>query len=136
LRISWFASSATRSTRRIAIAPTTRDRTDESWFESESEETAKPIPRLTLRRYANAYHGKHVETPKHAQHWINSIEQHVPAALLNSCIDRVTRGRAARSAGADPACRAGDRVADLSAPGDDDLRCGGDRRTAPTKNCS
>jgi hypothetical protein len=116
-----------------------RDRTDDSWFEAESEETAKPIPRVTLRRYANAYHGKHVEpvrAPKHAQQWINSIEQHVPAALLNSCIDRVTRGRAARSAGADPACRAGDRVADLSAPGDVDLRCGGDRRTAPTKNCS
>jgi len=70
-----------------------RDRNDDSWFEPESEETPKPIHRVTLRRYANAYHGKHVEpmrTPKHAQQWINSIEQHVPAALLNSCIDRIT----------------------------------------------
>jgi len=47
----------------------------------------------TLRGYARIYHEKHVEplrTVKHAQQWINSIEQHVPASLLDTSIDRVT----------------------------------------------
>ena len=46
----------------------------------------------TLRGYARIYHEKHVEplrTVKHAQQWINSIEQHVPAALLDASIDRI-----------------------------------------------
>ena len=47
----------------------------------------------TLRGYARAYHEKHVEplrTVKHAQQWINSIEQHVPASLLDTTMDRIT----------------------------------------------
>jgi len=47
----------------------------------------------TLRSYAKAYHEKHVEplrTLKHGQQWINSIEQHVPAALLDAMLDRIT----------------------------------------------
>jgi integrase len=47
----------------------------------------------TLRSYAKAYHEKHVEplrTLKHGQQWINSIEQHVPAALQNATLDRIT----------------------------------------------
>lgn len=47
----------------------------------------------TLRSYAKAYHERHVEplrTFKHGQQWINSIEQHVPAALLNATLDRIT----------------------------------------------
>lgn len=47
----------------------------------------------TLRKYAKAYHEKNVEplrTLKHGQQWINSIEQHVPAALLDSTLDRIT----------------------------------------------
>jgi hypothetical protein len=48
----------------------------------------------TLLSYAKAYHEKHVEplgTLKHGQQWINSIEQHVPAALLNATLDRIPR---------------------------------------------
>jgi integrase len=48
---------------------------------------------MTLRRCARTYHEKHVEpvrTAKHAQQWLNSIEQHVSAELLDSCIDRIT----------------------------------------------
>ena len=44
-------------------------------------------------QYAKAYHEKHVEplrTFKHGQQWINSIEQHVPAALLDATLDRIT----------------------------------------------
>ncbi len=47
----------------------------------------------TLRSYAKAYHEKHVEplrTLKHGQQWINSIEQHVPAELLDATLDRIT----------------------------------------------
>jgi integrase len=47
----------------------------------------------TLRSYAKAYHERHVEplrTFKHGQQWINSIEQHVPAALLDATLDRIT----------------------------------------------
>jgi len=47
----------------------------------------------TLRSYAKAYHEKHVEplrTLKHGQQWINSIEQHVPSALLDATLDRIT----------------------------------------------
>src|SRR5207244_10082409 len=47
----------------------------------------------TLRGYARIYHEKHVEplrTFKHARQWINRIEQHVPASLLDMSIDRVT----------------------------------------------
>lgn len=46
----------------------------------------------TLRGYARIYHEKHVEplrTVKHARQWINSIEQHVSAALLDTTIDRI-----------------------------------------------
>jgi hypothetical protein len=49
----------------------------------------------TLRGYARIYHEKHVEplrTVKHAQQWINSIEQHVSASLLDTTIDRITAG--------------------------------------------
>jgi integrase len=41
---------------------------------------------LTLRRVARTYHEAAVEPkrgPKHSQQWINSIEQHVPAAILD-----------------------------------------------------
>jgi integrase len=47
----------------------------------------------TLRSYARAYHEKHVEpvrTFKHRQQWINSIEQHVSAPLLDTTLDRIT----------------------------------------------
>ena len=47
----------------------------------------------TLRSYTKSYHEKHVEplrTFKHGRQWLNSIEQHVPAALLDSTIDRIT----------------------------------------------
>ena len=47
----------------------------------------------TLRNYAKAYHEKHVEplrTFTHKQRRLNSIEQQVPAALLDELIDRVT----------------------------------------------
>jgi hypothetical protein len=47
----------------------------------------------TLRSYAKAYHEKHVEplrTFKHGQQWINSIEQHVPAVLLDATLDRIS----------------------------------------------
>lgn len=49
--------------------------------------------RVTLRRYVQTYHKANVEpvrTPKHAQQWINSIEQHLPATLLGLSLDRVT----------------------------------------------
>jgi integrase len=49
--------------------------------------------RATLRRYMREYHRKHVEPVrgfKHACQWINSIEQHVPVALLDATIDRIT----------------------------------------------
>ena len=47
----------------------------------------------TLRCYARAYHEKHVEplrTFKHGQQWINSIEQHVPGALLDTTLDLIS----------------------------------------------
>jgi integrase len=46
----------------------------------------------TLRHYARAYHARHIEpirTGKHGQQWINSIEQHVPAAILDAPLDRI-----------------------------------------------
>jgi integrase len=46
----------------------------------------------TLRRYARTYHERHIEpvhTGKHGQQWLNSIEQHVPAALLDTSLDRI-----------------------------------------------
>src|SRR6266478_3799565 len=49
--------------------------------------------RVTLRRYTREYHGKHVEPVrsfKHARQWINSIEQHVPCALLDTALDLVS----------------------------------------------
>ena len=48
---------------------------------------------MTLRRYVRAYHEKHVEpvrTCKHGKQWLSSIEQHVPAALLDSPLERIS----------------------------------------------
>jgi len=53
---------------------------------------ARPA-RAASNQQARAYHEKHVEPPrtfKHARQWINRIEQHVPASLLDMSIDRVT----------------------------------------------
>jgi hypothetical protein len=53
---------------------------------------ARPA-RAASNQQARAYHEKHVEPPrtfKHAQQWINRIEQHMPAPLLDMSIDRVT----------------------------------------------
>ncbi|HUN92304.1 MAG TPA: Arm DNA-binding domain-containing protein, partial [Burkholderiaceae bacterium] len=47
----------------------------------------------TLRRYARSYHAQHIEpirNGKHGQQWIRSIEQHVPAAILDEPLDRIT----------------------------------------------
>jgi integrase len=59
-----------------------------------SEDKAREDAAATsLRSYARAYHQKHVEpvrTFKHGQQWINSIEQHVPASLLDTTLDRIT----------------------------------------------
>ncbi len=47
----------------------------------------------TVRRVARAYHAAQVEpnrTGKHGQQWINSIEQHVPANILDQPIADVT----------------------------------------------
>jgi len=47
----------------------------------------------TLRRYVQAYHEKHVEplrTFKHGQQWLNSIEQHLPAELLDAPLGDIT----------------------------------------------
>jgi integrase len=48
---------------------------------------------VTLRCYTRDYHEKHVEplrSFKHGQQWINSIEQHVPATLLDCALNRIT----------------------------------------------
>src|SRR6266404_404991 len=53
---------------------------------------ARPA-RAASNPQARAYHEKHVESPrtfKHARQWINRIEQHMPAPLLDMSIDRVT----------------------------------------------
>jgi integrase len=55
---------------------------------AESKSTA-----LTLRRFARAYHEKHIEpvhTGKHGQQWLNSVEQHIPARLLDSPMGGIT----------------------------------------------
>jgi integrase len=53
---------------------------------------ARPA-RAASNQQARAYHEKHVEPPrtfKHARQWINSIEQHMPAPLLDMSIDGIT----------------------------------------------
>jgi hypothetical protein len=58
-----------------------------------SENPSSRRSHVTLRRYTRDYHSKHVEpvrTFKHGQQWINSIEQHVPATLLDSAPSRIT----------------------------------------------
>ena len=63
------------------------------WDAATKERTQAAAAATTLRNYAKAYHEKHVEplrTFKHGQQWINSIEQHVPAALLGATLDRIT----------------------------------------------
>jgi hypothetical protein len=58
-----------------------------------AEKSAKKSAAATLLRYARAYHEQHVEpvrTDKHGKQWIASIEQHVPASLLATPIDRIT----------------------------------------------
>jgi len=71
-----------------------RRREHEAERKAASVEKAQAVgAATTLRGYARAYHEKHVEplcTIKHAQQWINSIEQHVPASLLNRSIASVT----------------------------------------------
>jgi hypothetical protein len=61
----------------------------------------------TLRNYAKAYYERQVEplrTFKHGRQWINSIEQHVPAALLDATLPGA--GRSSRA----------DRLGHLYAP--------------------
>ena len=63
------------------------------WDAATKERGQAAAAATTLRNYAKAYHEKHVEplrTFKHGQQWINSIEQHVPAALLDATLDRIT----------------------------------------------
>ena len=60
---------------------------------SEQETAAHVGAGATLRSYARAYHEKYVEpvrTFKHGQQWLNTIEQHLPAALLDAPIDCIT----------------------------------------------
>jgi integrase len=48
---------------------------------------------VTLRRYLRAYHADHIEpilSEKHAQQWLNSVEQHVPASVLDASIGSIT----------------------------------------------
>jgi integrase len=48
---------------------------------------------MTLRRYVKTYHENHVEplrTFKHGRQWLNSIEQHVPAELLDAPLGNIT----------------------------------------------
>jgi integrase len=47
----------------------------------------------TVRRYARAYHEEHIEPVykgKHGQQWLNSIEQHVPASILDAPVDSIS----------------------------------------------
>ena len=54
---------------------------------------SKKAEAITVRRFACAYHEKHVEpvcTTKHVAQWIASIEQHVPASILDAPLETVT----------------------------------------------
>jgi integrase len=58
-------------------------------LEEEGQATAAET---TLRRYVKTYHEKHVaplRTFKHGQQWLNSIEQHVPAELLDAPLGHI-----------------------------------------------
>ena len=64
----------------------------EAKAEKDAAKAAVKSQALTLRRYVRAYHEKNVETlrhPKTAQAWINSIEQNLPAALLDTPVAEV-----------------------------------------------
>ncbi len=64
------------------------ERQDQSKAATEKKAEARSAS-TTLRRYVRAYYEKSVEptrTFKHGQQWINSIEQHVPTALLNATL--------------------------------------------------
>jgi hypothetical protein len=70
-----------------------RARRDANVAVREKERAAKTAAAATLRRYARAYHEEHVEpirSGKHVQQWINSIERHVPAWLLDANIATIT----------------------------------------------
>ncbi len=71
-----------------------RDRGGDSVaLDREGEKETVDGRRVTLRRYTREYHKKNVEPVrsfKHAQQWIHSIEQHVPGALLDTAIDRIS----------------------------------------------
>lgn len=63
------------------------------WDAATKERGQAAAAATTLRSFAKVYHERHVEplrTLKHGQQWINSIEQHVPAALLDATLDRIT----------------------------------------------
>jgi len=63
------------------------------WDAAMKERGQAAATATTLRNYAKAYHQKHVgplRTFKHGRQWINSIEQHVPAVLLDATLDRIT----------------------------------------------
>lgn len=60
----------------------------------EAERVETQAARRTLRRVVRQYHEEAVEPKrslKHAQQWINSIEQHLPGRLLDKPIRDVTR---------------------------------------------
>jgi integrase len=70
-----------------------RSERDAERMAARAEKIREDAAATTPRGYARAYHEKHVEplrTVKHAQQWINSIEQHVSASLLDSSIDRIS----------------------------------------------
>jgi integrase len=57
--------------------------------ESDAKKAAATAEHMTLRRFARKYHEEHIEpvkSRKHAQQWINTIEQHVLPALLDAPI--------------------------------------------------
>lgn len=67
----------------------------EALAEKLRQKTAAKATRDTLRRVLRDYHEKHVEpvlTKKHAAQWINSVEQHLPAAILDKPIALVEPG--------------------------------------------
>jgi integrase len=78
--------------KRDPIGERDRERSDAT-TELKGENSASRGSLVTLRRYTRDYHRRHVEPVrafKHGQQWINSIEQHVPATLLDSALNRIS----------------------------------------------
>jgi len=58
----------------------------------QSQRTQAKVDALTLARFARRVHERieaEFKNPKHRQQWINSLEQHVPAALWQKSIARI-----------------------------------------------